>query len=357
MSGFAGIFFFLVRCSVSYTAPHVSNLTKKIGARFCTPSSLACLSRQALSSQAPPFLAFKHIWSRHSINQRCPFPRLRFLVVDRWQVREKRGTWRLPSDVTTVERRRVERENRSRNSDRRGPGATALSPHGGSAVDVGDRRSAAAGASFASSSSSRLAGKLGVRPPPPIDIPPSPRITSVRSAAQDRGTSDLDRNDSANASGRSTQSAPLLRDVSAQVLHAGKDEDGEEKQRAAAHEVERQDQAELSSDNAMPPTAARRGSVASTRQSYLSTMSAHSYRSMEESGGGLGSPTGSASSERGRGSDSNSDSDEFFDAVALDTDTDGGKMHCSFDSEFLQLVNIYIYFIYTSYIYPRANFI
>lgn len=232
-----------------------------------------------------------------------------------------------------MESRRVERENRGRNLDRPGPRATSLSTHGGGAADVGDRRGAAAGASVASSSPSRLAGKLGVRPPPPIDIPPSPRITSVPSAAQDRGTSDLDRSDSANASGRSTQSAPLQRDVSAQVLHAGKDEDGEEKQRAA-YEVERQDQAELSSDNAMPPTAARRGSVASTRQSYLSTMSAHSYRSMEGNGGGLGSPSGSAASGRGRGSDSNSDSDEFFDAVALDTDTDGGAMHCLFDSEF-----------------------
>ena len=279
---------------------------------------MGCLSREAPQSSCRNL-------SIEAINQRCPPP----VLVDRWQVREKRGTWRLPSDVTTVESRRVERENR-RHSGRPGPEATPLSPRGG-AVGVGDRRDTTAGASVTSSSPSRLATKLGVRPPPPIDIPPSPRLSVPK--AQDRGTSDLDRNSSASTSGRNTQSAHLHRDVSAQVLQAGKDEDGEGKERVA-HGAERQDQAELSSDNAMPQIFARRGSVASTRQSYLSTMSAHSYRSMEESGGGLGSPSGSAPSGRGRGSDSNSDSDEFFDAVALDTDTDGGTVHWLFGSEF-----------------------
>ncbi|CAM9124002.1 unnamed protein product [Laminaria digitata] len=216
------------------------------------------------------------------------------------EVREKRGTWRLPSDVTTVESRRLERENRGHHHRRR-PGAEAapLSPHGG-AVGVGDDRrdtTTAGAASVTSSSPSRLARKLGLRAPPPIDIPPSsPRMSQVRLT--------------------------------------GKDEDGEEKQQRAAREVEeRQDQADLSSDNALLPMLARRGSVASTRQSYMSTMSAHSYRSMEESGGGLGSPSGSAGSGRDRASESNSDSDEFFDAVALDTDTDGGAIYTLFHTQ------------------------
>lgn len=197
------------------------------------------------------------------------------------------------------------------------------SPVGVPAVDAGDRRDSAGDAS-ATSTPSRLAKKLGVHPPPPIDIPASPVPK-----AQDRSSSDLDRSGSVSASSSKPQSARLPRDLSAQ---GRKEEDGEEQQRAV-RELERQDEAELSSDQAMAPSLARRSSIASTRQSNLSTVSVHSYHSMENIGG-LGSPGGSVPSGRGGGSDSNSDSDEFFDAVALDTDTDGGTIRLFFDMRF-----------------------
>lgn len=209
--------------------------------------------------------------------------RLLRLVLHHCQVRKKRGTWRLPVDKTTVESRRHERENRRA---RRCPPRTPPPPP---AAASSPPPCDAAGAS-----PNHEPGKLGVRPPPSIVIPQA--SSSVPAPAplpqgEEQGST------------VATATFPQRRSIG----------DG-------SGRVDSPD-----------GVVHHRGSVASTRRSILSFVSARSSRSIEEGRrDGLdiypanvdddGDESTGTEPEKDSGSCSgsrtDSDLDEFFDAVA-----------------------------------------
>ncbi|CAM9614355.1 unnamed protein product, partial [Ectocarpus fasciculatus] len=204
------------------------------------------------------------------------------------EVRKKRGTWRLPVDTTNVASRRLERETRR---GHRSPGpkpaaAASSSPHGGGAN--GGEGDASAAAGDAPPPPALGGGKLGVRPPPPIFIPRVSRslLSSRLLPPQEHGTGTV-------AASAEAPRGRLSGDAPGRV---------EESLDGTGH----------------------RGSVASTRRSILSFVSARSFRSVgdvagEDDGFDLYPPdvddmaTGEGS---GSASGTDSDLDEFFDAMA-----------------------------------------
>lgn len=201
----------------------------------------------------------------------------------RFQVRKKRGTWRLPVDKTTVESRRHERENRRAQRSPNPAAATAASS---------PPRRDAAGASPI-----REPGKLGVRPPPPIVIP------------------------QASSSLLPPPPAPLPQEQG-QGATAVTAEFAQKRPMGVGDASERVD----SLDGAVQ----HRGSIASTRRSILSFVSARSSRSIEEGArddldlypanvdddDDESTGTEPEGSGPGSGSGTDSDLDEFFDAMA-----------------------------------------
>lgn len=209
-------------------------------------------------------------------------------------MRKKRGTWRIPVDTTNVSSRRLERETRR---GHRSPGpnpaaAASSSPHSGGGANGGkrDASAAAAAAGDAPPPPGLGRGKLGVRPPPPIFIPRvSPSLPSRLLPPQELGTG--------TSAAASVEGAPRRR------LSGDPPGRVEESLDGTGH----------------------RGSVASTRRSILSFMSARSFRSVgdvtgEDDGLDLYPPDvdDAATGEGGSGSASGTDSDldEFFDAMA-----------------------------------------
>ncbi|CAM9636690.1 unnamed protein product, partial [Ectocarpus sp. 13 AM-2016] len=204
------------------------------------------------------------------------------------EVRKKRGTWRLPVDTTNVASRRLERETR-RGHRYPGPNPAAApssSPHGGGRAAAA---AAAAAAGDAPLPPGLERGKFGVRPPPPIFIPRvSPSLLPSRLLPpQGLGTGT-----SAAASAEPPRRR-LSGDLPGRV---------EESLDGTGH----------------------RGSVASTRRSILSFVSARSFRSVGDVTGeddrfDLYPPDvdDAATDERsGSASGTDSDLDEFFDAMA-----------------------------------------
>lgn len=221
------------------------------------------------------------------------------------QTRRKRGTWRLPRDDTPVERRRLARVVSEPTTSSR----SALQDHGGSVTPP-----------------SRWTGLAGVRRPPPISIPASrlpvppsePRWSTEKlcpgsSPGREPAKGMIDGRPRRGA-GQELTAGDYNENVVPNVASELREYEGE----GSGHDS---------------PDVRRHSSLASTRPSHRSFMSARSCASSDGNGAGhdVNGTGGGGSRDRRRegnserdvaGSGSDSDlSDEFFDAVENDEDT------------------------------------
>lgn len=252
-------------------------------------------------------------WSFNGV-ERGPSLPTRMLSVTCLQVREKQGTWRLASDDTPVAHRR-----RARND--RHPGNPPPEPIPSSSLGGGD--GVGGRKHFLGSAvppPSRWAGKTGVSPPPPITIPHALSLRDASQAPQERITEKDSRGSSVYPSG-SRQDGGQAHTGFATAATAGVAEQKEEEQKAWGESGREGDPSDRDSGDIQ-----RHGSMVS-RRSHRSFMSARSFVSndMDTGDDGFEEPNGDTNAAN-RGSESDSDSDNFFDAVAVDGEIDGGAM-------------------------------
>lgn len=230
-------------------------------------------------------------------------------------MREKRGTWRLPSDATSVADRRFERQKRD-NARRSSPETPSLSP-----------QCAAVGASIerGTRSSGRNQGSS-------IDNFAAKGAASSWASPQERSAGGRGRENSANASTTKMEGAAGLRvrrGMVKQALGAEHNEDKEWQRHAADESEQHQDQTGRWQELGGSPEGTTRRSITSTGRSIQSFVSAQTFTSAKGYHDDLeGLSGGNVKAERVRGSGSDSDLEEFFDAVAPDTDADEGEDAC-----------------------------